>query len=94
MMGVGISLGLFAIIRMFARPAPSTMTKEYQEMTNEYLKVRSEQSLCHKNVILTSSHRPKTPNRFQAFLRKVTMGRGWYKAGQHARIHKIVFMNS
>jgi hypothetical protein len=25
---------------MMARPPPATMTKEYQEMTNEYLKVR------------------------------------------------------
>lgn len=31
---------LFAITRHFARDPPRTMTKEYQEMTNEYLKVR------------------------------------------------------
>lgn len=29
----------FFIIRMFARPAPKTMTKEWQEATNEYLRV-------------------------------------------------------
>lgn len=28
---------------MFAKPAPSTMTKEYQEASNEYLRVRSSQ---------------------------------------------------
>ena len=34
-----ISLALFAVTRYFARPAPHTMTQEYQEMTNEYLRV-------------------------------------------------------
>ena len=38
---VGLSVVLFVIIRMFARDPPKTMTQEYQEMTNEYLKVRA-----------------------------------------------------
>ena len=38
--GVGISVALFFIIHSFARPPPRTMTKEWQEATNEYLKVR------------------------------------------------------
>jgi hypothetical protein len=38
--GVGVSFLIFATIRSFARAAPDTMTKEYQEATNEYLKVR------------------------------------------------------
>ncbi|KAL8309557.1 hypothetical protein RB597_009703 [Gaeumannomyces tritici] len=37
--GMGVSLALFALIRSLAGPAPSTMTKEWQEQTNEYLKV-------------------------------------------------------
>jgi cytochrome c oxidase subunit 4 len=37
--GVGVSFAVFVAIRMFAGPAPSTMNKEYQEATNEYLKV-------------------------------------------------------
>jgi cytochrome c oxidase subunit 4 len=37
--GVGVSLALFVTIRAFANPAPHTMNKEYQEATNEYLKV-------------------------------------------------------
>lgn len=37
--GMGVSLALFGLIRSFAGPAPATMTKEWQEQTNEYLKV-------------------------------------------------------
>lgn len=47
--GIGISLALFVVIRMFARGPPETMTKEYQEATNEYLKVRT-----HVQMILSS----------------------------------------
>ncbi|KAK5171517.1 hypothetical protein LTR04_002408 [Oleoguttula sp. CCFEE 6159] len=36
--GVGVSAVLFFVARYNARPAPKTMTREYQEMTNEYLK--------------------------------------------------------
>ncbi|AEO71582.1 341d28af-8b7a-4027-9e4c-767c34573330 [Thermothielavioides terrestris] len=36
--GVGISFIIFATLRSFAKPAPRTMTKEWQEATNEYLK--------------------------------------------------------
>lgn len=35
--GLGVSVAIFATIRMFAKPPPHTMTKEYQEMSNEYL---------------------------------------------------------
>ena len=38
---VSVALVLFVIIRQFAGPKPRTMTKEWQEKTNEYLKVRS-----------------------------------------------------
>ena len=38
--GLGFSLLLFAGVRSFAKPPPHTMTKEWQEATNEYLKVR------------------------------------------------------
>lgn len=40
MLGIGISAVIFWLIRLMARPAPSTMNKEYQEATNEYLRVR------------------------------------------------------
>ncbi|OAL25968.1 hypothetical protein AYO22_04595 [Fonsecaea multimorphosa] len=36
--GLGISLATFMLIHSMARPPPRTMTKEWQEATNEYLK--------------------------------------------------------
>ncbi|RMZ77969.1 hypothetical protein DV738_g4150, partial [Chaetothyriales sp. CBS 135597] len=36
--GVGIAVGIFLTVRSFAGPAPKSMTKEWQEATNEYLK--------------------------------------------------------
>jgi hypothetical protein len=43
--GVVISAVLFFGIHSFARPPPRTMTKEWQEATNEYLKVCSFQNV-------------------------------------------------
>ena len=40
MVGLGASFALFTAIRAFSKGSPSTMNKEYQEATNEYLKVR------------------------------------------------------
>ncbi|KAI1381320.1 cytochrome c oxidase subunit IV [Hypoxylon crocopeplum] len=37
-LGVFASFALFATMRSFAGPAPSTMTREYQEASNEFLK--------------------------------------------------------
>ena len=39
--GIAASLAIFAGLRTMAKPAPYTMTKEWQEATNEYLKVRT-----------------------------------------------------
>ena len=38
-LGIAVSFVIFVTIRAFAKPPPKTMTKEWQEMTNEYLKV-------------------------------------------------------
>ena len=40
MLAIGLSFVVFCLIRLAARPAPSTMNKEWQEATNEYLRVR------------------------------------------------------
>ena len=37
--GLAVSAALFLAIHSLARPPPKTMTKEWQEATNEYLKV-------------------------------------------------------
>ena len=37
--GLCASLLIFGTVRSFAKPPPSTMTKEWQEATNEFLKV-------------------------------------------------------
>lgn len=44
-LGVGVSLALFAVIRQFAKGSPSTMNKEYQEATNEYLKAQNSEPI-------------------------------------------------
>nr|POF17561.1 cytochrome c oxidase polypeptide 5, mitochondrial [Quercus suber] len=40
MIGVGAAAVIFGVTRSFAREPPRTMTKEWQEASNEYLKVR------------------------------------------------------
>jgi cytochrome c oxidase subunit 4 len=47
--GLLISFGVFTFARMMARPPPATMTKEYQEKTNEYLRVRTPYLHSHKS---------------------------------------------
>jgi hypothetical protein len=37
--GLGVSFAVFGLIRAMAKPAPYTMTKEYQEQANEHLRV-------------------------------------------------------
>ncbi|KAK3386987.1 cytochrome c oxidase subunit IV-domain-containing protein [Podospora didyma] len=44
-LGIGLSFVIFATMRMFAKPAPYTMTKEYQEQTNEFLKAQNSDPL-------------------------------------------------
>ncbi|KAL9086220.1 MAG: hypothetical protein Q9159_004285 [Coniocarpon cinnabarinum] len=39
------SLAVFVAIRQFARPPPKTMSKEWQEMTNEYMKAQGTEAI-------------------------------------------------
>lgn len=61
MIGVVISAGIFALVRYFARPPPRTMTKEWQEATNEYLRVREQHNCFHVRLV-TNVTRAKTPS--------------------------------
>jgi len=44
-LGVFASFVIFASMRAFAKPPPATMTKEWQEATNEYLKAQNSDPL-------------------------------------------------
>jgi hypothetical protein len=67
LLSAGVIAGAFAVFaftRMFANPVrPRTMTKEWQEATEEYLKVRSllSESLDSSVAVLTL-YRPKEPS--------------------------------
>jgi hypothetical protein len=45
MAAIGVTGVIFGTARFFARGSPSTMTKEYQEATNDYLKVCTDRNL-------------------------------------------------
>lgn len=55
MAGVGASIGIFGAIRMAAKPAPHTMTKEWQEASNEMLKVSFNADITWKSQLLTGA---------------------------------------
>lgn len=55
MAGVAVSFAVFATVRSFAKGSPSTMTKEYQEASNEYMKVR----LHHAPLQQSSGNQPQ-----------------------------------
>ncbi|KAM5348547.1 hypothetical protein ACJ41O_008371 [Fusarium nematophilum] len=38
LVGLGVSFGLFGLVRLVGKPVPYTMSKEYQEESNEFLK--------------------------------------------------------
>lgn len=59
--GLAASVALFGAVRVVAKPAPYTMTQEYQEETNEFLKVCSILSTSHPVTWLTRTFRTKNP---------------------------------
>lgn len=76
--GVGVSLAIFAAMRLFAKPAPHTMNKEWQEASNEYLKVRitlwagvfSAPKTCSATNVF--NHRNKEPSHLPVFRLPIT----------------------
>lgn len=97
-----VSLGLVYVIRLAAKPAPRTMTKEWQEATNEYAKVCDlSYSICAVIVtrysvglelmadIFFLLNRAKASTLFTASAAKVTRARASFRA--HPPRSKCVF---
>lgn len=59
MIGIGVSFVIFVAIRAFAGPGPSTMNKEWEEATNEYLKV------CHTAKTSIQQHTAQSSNPYE-----------------------------
>lgn len=78
--GVAVSAVLFLGIHSFARPPPRTMTKEWQEATNEYLKV-SRANMIFASALLTPSRKNKS-TRSMVSAAKVTRARVMFRASR------------
>lgn len=71
----------FAIIRLFAREPPKTMTKEWQEMSNEYLKVISAPAeLSWKLTDTRDRDKDRRPS--PVFHTRATKAPVWFRARQ------------
>lgn len=94
-LGVAVSGVLFWLIRMNARPAPKTMNAQYQEMTNEYLRVRLRHAYMTKRMPQASiliflvlrtdcraMYRIKKQSQSLGFHQRVTRAREWCRANQ------------
>lgn len=89
--GVLASFVIFATMRSFAGPAPSTMTKEYQEQSNEFLRVRT---TLHFDPIFSSEtrvseltlSRPKKPNPSPVSHPRATVERVWCSRRPSTRV--------
>jgi hypothetical protein len=77
--GVGISAVLFFTIHSFAKPPPRTMTKEWQEATNEYLRV-SQPTRLKKGMLMCYSPRIPIPSTVSQV--KVTAAKVMYRANR------------
>lgn len=87
MIGVAVSGLIFGITRHFAGPKPRTMTKEYEEATNEYLKVSPliQELLARRSwsgILILYAHRITRSNPSAATAAKAT----WAKAKCRVRL--------
>lgn len=81
--GVAFSAVLWLTVHSFARPPPKTMTKEWQEATNEYLKVSS---IEHRDASILTHCRGNESIPFTVSAAKATRARVSCKASR--RNHK------
>lgn len=98
MYGVLASLAIFLATRSFARGPPRTMTKEYQEATNEYMKVCQTHPTNGHGLIMLIHFLSGTQHRanhwcFQRGLRRQGPGpdRPLIKGSPSARRVKLIF---
>lgn len=92
--GVLVSAVLFFGIRAFAGPPPKTMTKEWQEASNEYLKVQSKRSCILKALfmkillttcLLVNRARSQIPSRVSR--PRATRARAWFSHRRRGSRH-------
>lgn len=76
--GVAVSAVLFYGIHAFARPPPRTMTKEWQEATNEYLKASPGGEVGESALLTLSRKNESTP--FMVSAVKATKAKATYRA--------------
>jgi hypothetical protein len=82
--GVGVSAVIFFTIHSFAKPPPRTMTKEWQEATNEYLRVCD---LIHFELQTLTNYRPRTLTPSTVSRVKATVAKAMYRANRPK--HKV-----
>jgi hypothetical protein len=82
--GVGISAVVFFSISAFAKPPPRTMTKEWQEASNEYLKVRirATPQVMPAGYADPYCSSPKTSTQCTVSAAKVTKAQAWFRASR------------
>jgi hypothetical protein len=71
MYGVVVSGLIFYLTRIFAGPPPKTMTREWQEATNEYLKARLNQPLLLANFNTNAPTERKDRTHHRSQLRRI-----------------------
>ena len=86
MAGLGVAFLLMWFARSMARPPPSTMTKEWQEQTNEYLKVFPPiiPIFASTTLIGLCTIRNKRPNQSPASHQKATRAMDRSRASQRS----------
>jgi hypothetical protein len=104
MAGIGVSFVVFVGIRMAAKPGATTMNKEWQEATNEYLKVSQTinprmQSADYLRLrvftLLLTLLSPKTRNLSLVSRPKTTMVLVWFRVNQRSpNSYKVLHMYS
>lgn len=85
---VAASVVLFVIIRQFARPPPKTMTKEWQEAGEQYLKVHHVYPLAMTAPFMLTAFRNKKSSPSRVFPRRIGKAISLSRARQRRRANR------